>query len=490
MEILFENDSKTAPLISFVLLDWSCRESFHTLKYLSEQTLERDKYEVIWIEYYGARPAALEEATKECERLGRPPLVDKWIVMGMPENVYYHKHLMYNIGIIAARGKVVALCDSDAIVKPGFAEAIVRKFEEQDNIVLHLDEVRNTGKRFYPFNYPPIEEVTGKGCINWTHGMTTGLYENEDPLHTLNYGACMCALREDLIAVGGADEHIDYAGHVCGPYELTFRLINAGKTEVWHDKEFLYHVWHPGTDGKNNYLGPHDGRNMSTTALEAKRTGRVMPLAENTAIRAMRLKEDDIIYEPLIFQAVPEELLGQWTLESLNKRRRSNFMPQGIMKNPALKLRLAATLLKMLKKQFMMKVAKCSRQPRSVFDFVSKFNKAYEFFKNMARYNSYVMERCDLCLKKLAEENTGKAAVYGTGDIAEVLLKLARGSGVSIDALFGHGEGRSFFDLEVRPVETVSEYSGKIVVAFLAGVEEHVELLRKSGVESERIVVL
>jgi hypothetical protein len=36
----------------------------------------------------------------------------------------------------------------------------------------------------------------------------------------------MAARRRGLLAIGGADEHIDYLGYMCGPYELTFRLMN------------------------------------------------------------------------------------------------------------------------------------------------------------------------------------------------------------------------------------------------------------------------
>ena len=73
-------------------------------------------------------------------------------------------------------------------------------------------------------------------------GKTTGLLDNVDPLHTRNYGACMSALREDLLKIGGADEHIDYLEHICGPYEMTFRLVNAGKREVWYRRVPLSRV--------------------------------------------------------------------------------------------------------------------------------------------------------------------------------------------------------------------------------------------------------
>ena len=42
--------------------------------------------------------------------------------------------------------------------------------------------------------------------------------------------------------------------------------------------------WHPGQLGDRNYFGPHDGYHMSSTALAARQSGRVLPLMENPAI--------------------------------------------------------------------------------------------------------------------------------------------------------------------------------------------------------------
>ena len=59
--------------------------------------------------------------------------------------------------------------------------------------------------------------------------------------------------REELMdIVAGGDELLDYLRDIYVAYEMTSRLGNAGKKEVWH----------MGTDGKDNYLGFHDGRNV------------------------------------------------------------------------------------------------------------------------------------------------------------------------------------------------------------------------------------
>jgi len=278
------------PKLSIVLIDWSARESFHILKYLSEQTEPRDHYEIIWVEFYGSRAAMRYEA-------------DKFIVLNIPERVCYHKHLLYNVGLSRARGEIVLFCDSDAIVRESFVSSILRAFEQRTNIVLHLDQVRNHAKRFYPFSFPSIEDVLGKGCHNWRNGTTIGLLDTTDPLHRRNYGACMAARRADLIKIGGADEHFDYLGYICGPYDMTFRLVNAGVAELWHPKEFTYHVWHPNEGGARDHEGPHDGKKMSSRALANRDSKRVLPFVENPLIR-----------NPACAQYVSQAQINRWTL--------------------------------------------------------------------------------------------------------------------------------------------------------------------------------
>jgi len=302
------------PKVSFVLLDWSCRESLHSLDYLAQQTVDRDDYEVIWIEFYQQRNPELDKKVADYSTRDRPSPIDFWIIIGMDRSLYYHKHLMYNIGIVQSRGDIVVICDSDAMFPPNFVETVITTFRENPDSVVHFDQVRNAREDFYPFNYPSFEEVLGAGVLNWRDGKTIGLWDIADPLHTRNYGACFCARRADLIAIGGADEHLDYLGHVCGPYELTFRLVNKGLREIWHDQVFLYHTWHPGSDGDFNYIGPHDGRHMSATALAIRETGRIMPLVENGTIRGLREGRGldlSVLVDPSYREAWTEEVVSR-----------------------------------------------------------------------------------------------------------------------------------------------------------------------------------
>jgi glycosyltransferase involved in cell wall biosynthesis len=264
------------PRVSIILIDWGVRESFHSLHYLNRQSVDRRDYELIWVEFYQREPEDLHRMVSASP--GGYPLLDKWIVLGYPGDYVYHKHRMYNVGLLAAQGDICVICDSDAVFSPIFLERLLQTFAEKPNSVVHLDEVRNTNPAFYPFNYPSIQEIVEKGSINWQGHVTLGLDNSPDKIHHANYGACLAAWRKDLRAIGGADEDLDYLGYVCGPYELTFRLVNYGRSEHWLTDEFLYHTWHPNQYGGNtDYQGPHDGAHLSLLALDARASRRIGP---------------------------------------------------------------------------------------------------------------------------------------------------------------------------------------------------------------------
>lgn len=490
MGILFETNISIQPKLSIILVDWSCRDSFHVLDYLNSQTVPRDQYEIIWIEYYSCRSSQIEEKLRKSQQLNKPAVVDKWIVMEMPDDVYYHKHLMYNVGIIVSKGKITAICDSDAIVKPTFIESIIKAFEDNPDMVLHMDQVRNADKRFYPFNYPSIDEITGKGCINWVNGKTAGIFEKKDSIHVRNYGACMCALREDLISIGGADEHIDYLGHICGSYELTFRLINNGKKEVWHEEEFLYHVWHPGINGKNNYLGPHDGMNMSVTALDILKNGRVMPFVENDAIREFRLNGKNVIsLEKLFTLAVSAERIRKWKKTPLKHYLFWCFMP--LAKSFLFKIKLFLNMVSVAIRQLRLK-SKCNvgnkAMPKTLF---LKFIMAFVFLKRMCKNNVYTIRTCHQTIRELRCSGIKEAVFYGAGNLTKVLYILAKEHSIEVKGIYDPLlAGRRFLGFEIKNDDAIKDYAGKVIVNYFNGINEKIERLQSLGIQRNNIVRL
>ncbi len=273
-EILL-NRQPGQPRISIILTDWGALESFHSLRYLNCQTVDRSEYELIWVEFYDRKPTGLRQML--AESIGQPPL-DKWILLGYPDDAIFHRHRLYNVGLLSASGEVCVFCRSDAVFPPTFIASLLRAFQETPQTVIHLDLVRNEDWRFYPFQDPAIEDILGQGCVNWTGTTTHGLSRAGDGTGLVDHEACMAARRRDLLAIGGADEHLDYLGFVSGPYEMTFRLINHGLRERWLKDEFLYHVWSPNPAGvTTDYRGPQDDRGLSLRALDARATSRIDP---------------------------------------------------------------------------------------------------------------------------------------------------------------------------------------------------------------------
>ncbi len=513
MEVVYRNLDPRPRKHSIVLVDWSVRESFHAIDYLNRQNIDRSLYEIIWVEYYDAKPQAIRDRLDRSLAAGEGPAVDAWIVVGMPSHAYYHKHLLYNIGILASRGEVVTFCDSDAVFTERFVERVVESFEREQDLVLHLDELRSQDRRFYPFNHPSVEEILAAGCSNLVDGRPAGLppldgTPIEDPLHTANYGACMSARRKDLIAIGGADEHVDFLGHVCGPYELTFRLINAGKREHWHEEEWLYHTWHPGASGDQQYVGPHDGRHMSTTALRTRDTGRIQPLVENPGIRALReAGSRSFIYAAPLSLANASGMRRAWSSEGMErystaKRRPTHFA----LRHPLLMGRLATQVARDVSTYGRL-VARTTGlgypdRPGTreggahetlasrLRDGAGKARKLVEkgglplqLSRRVFDWNREIVARVRQALDGLQSGGVREIAVYGTGTVGHFVRDLARECGVRVSQVVDDVPG-------VDPVETLRADGPPVVLAFRYGLAYRFERLLGLGIARENICIL
>src|SRR5437016_3483056 len=123
---IHKTNSQTAtPRLSIILLDWSCRERFDTLRWLNQQTVPRDQYELLWVELYDrVPPRALE-------------LADAVITCG--QRGLYHKHAGYNTGLLHARGSIVTIGDSDAVYPPDFVASILAQFQTRPAVLMHYE---------------------------------------------------------------------------------------------------------------------------------------------------------------------------------------------------------------------------------------------------------------------------------------------------------------------------------------------------------------
>jgi hypothetical protein len=300
-----KNASPSSPRLSIILLDWGCRERFTTLDWLLQQDVPKDQYELIWVEVYDH---VVDEVMKKAD-----------VVIICNQQGIYHKHIGYNAGLLHARGELICVCDSDAVFPPDFVRSVFRSFKIEDGgsavpLVLMHYEWRTS--LLYPDGLTDTATLKDRARWRWW------------PL-IVNEGACMTVRRADAIRFGGFDEHPSYRGYLCGPYDLGWRLINAGWPEVWHDEAVaLWHFAHPdpiGTNGQQASLKqllekayPHvDGHAL--TAVEAFSTGRFQPRRENSEIWALRMQDRRIGSE---LETRYADLTGQrgyslWTVCSL-----------------------------------------------------------------------------------------------------------------------------------------------------------------------------
>lgn len=274
-EIVHKNSAPASPRLSFILLDWNCRERFTTLDWLNRQDIPREQYELIWVELYDR---VVDEVMEKAD-----------VVITCNQRGTYHKHLGYNVGLLHARGDLICVCDSDAVFPADFVRSVFRSFEIEKADVAHplvLMHYEWRTSLLYPDDLSDAEALKDAERWQWW------------PL-IVNEGACVTVRRADAIRFGGFDEHPSYIGYLCGPYDLAWRLVNAGWREVWHDNSVaLWHFAHPdpiGTNGQKASLRqlmekahPHM-HGHALTAVEAFSAGRFQPLLENPKIWALRM---------------------------------------------------------------------------------------------------------------------------------------------------------------------------------------------------------
>lgn len=279
-EIVHKVSVLTAPRLSFILLDWGCRERFTTLDWLNKQDVPRDQYELIWVELYDR---VMDEVMEKADA-----------VITCNQRGIYHKHIGYNVGLLQARGDLICVCDSDAVFPADFVSSVFKSFGiERGGVALPqvLMHYEWRTSLLYPEELSDAEILKDMERWKWW------------PL-IVNEGACVTVRRKDAIRFGGFDEHSSYIGYLCGPYDLAWRLVNAGWLEIWHDSSVaLWHFAHPdpiGTNGQKASLRqlmekahPHM-QGHALTAVAAFSTGRFQPLQENSEIWALRMKDRQI----------------------------------------------------------------------------------------------------------------------------------------------------------------------------------------------------
>ncbi len=248
--------------LSIILIDWSVRERFHAVEWLSQQSVSRDRYELIWVEL---RDRVVPQVAER---------VDHLLTLNNTEPLY-HKHKAINAGLAKASGRIVTMCDSDAVFPPDFVESVIEAFGER-KVLMHQE-------RRFGIAYPDGASIEQIKAMPF-------------PGAVPNTSACTSMLRRDAIGFGGVDEHECYRGIVSGQFELVWRLVNSGVLEVWHEKVFIYHFHHQFANDRERTMDQRsplseDEEMHNSVGVSAFREGRLLPLEENAEIHRLRMAQ-------------------------------------------------------------------------------------------------------------------------------------------------------------------------------------------------------
>lgn len=156
-------------------------------------------------------------------------------------------HADANAALLRARGEIVTLCDGALVLPEQFAQSIVASFDDGQGTL----------------GRPLLLQHRVAG-------------HDADP----RVAACLSMRRVDALRLGGLDEHAHFAGAAGAPFELGWRLLNAGIEAAWHPRVTL------------ERSGPTVRAEAAVAAaVDVLTSGRLLPLLENARLRAARLAQ-------------------------------------------------------------------------------------------------------------------------------------------------------------------------------------------------------
>ena len=213
---------------SVITWDASFREKFHTVTCFCNQDFDNENLEFTWVDYYDNDNLNLEE------EINKYPYA-RLINLNNEKNRPWHLSECLNKGIENAKGDFLIIPDGDILVESDFLKTAQVELERNSKLVLYFrrwDELENDhGEDSYN-----IEYLKSK----------TKLY------NSTNYAGCIAISKENLLEVGGYEEHSVFQKAGANSKELYLRLRNSGLDIKWHSKK-VYHPWHPfsGNSDKN-----------------------------------------------------------------------------------------------------------------------------------------------------------------------------------------------------------------------------------------------
>jgi len=223
----------TKPKISIIVYDGSFRQRFFQVDSLVNQTLDKDKFEYIFVENFDKVNPKLKDKLQDTS------LTYKLITLN--RNKSYHLGKCANTGVKQIESNLVVILDADTYLEPNVLEQTLNYHSRNSNSVLYIHR--------YDEPKPPM-------LRNSDNIILSVLQSKCELLNPENYGGFMSVSKDDYIEAKGYDQHESFSGYdSAGALDLKIRYENVGLSCEWSKDLKIYHICHKNAFGDNRWNG-------------------------------------------------------------------------------------------------------------------------------------------------------------------------------------------------------------------------------------------
>ena len=223
----------TKPKISIIVYDGSFRQRFFQVDSLVNQTLDKDKFEYIFVENFDKVNPKLKDKLQDTS------LTYKLITLNREKS--YHLGKCANEGVRQAQGDIIVIADADTYLEPNILEQTLNYHSSNSNLVLYIYR--------YDEPKPPMLRNSDKITLSV-------LQSSCESLNPENYGGFMSVSKNNYVKSGGYDESIYWSGrNSAGAKGLRVRYENMGLECKWSDDLKIYHACHENAFDNDRWNG-------------------------------------------------------------------------------------------------------------------------------------------------------------------------------------------------------------------------------------------
>ncbi len=109
----------------------------------------------------------------------------------------------------------------------------------------------------------------------------------------------------------------------------------------------------------------------------------------------------------------------------------------------------------------------------------------------MWRNNNYAVDVCRNALAGLKAEGAEEVVLYGAGDVAKILLMLAKKARIKVTNIYDSSlTAKKLLWFQVLPLENLNGYDGKVIIASFAGIRTKLDRLDGLNIPRKNIIKL